>query len=70
MGPGLLALEVVLDPVTGDGLGPLQRKSQGSVPEQLREGPHGAGHPEKHRVIVELLEPIVPEQDTTGEDRN
>ena len=58
----LLVLEVVDNVLGGDRLGPLQGHSEGAVPEDLRQGPHGARHAKEHRVVVKVLEAVVPEQ--------
>ena len=52
--------EVLYDVIFGDGFGALQGHAQGTVPEDLREGPHGTGDPEQHRVVGVVLEAVVP----------
>mmetsp|Transcript_7078 Transcript_7078/g.21611 ORF Transcript_7078/g.21611 Transcript_7078/m.21611 type:complete len:462 (+) Transcript_7078:264-1649(+) len=59
----VVAGEVVADPGGGDGLGPLEGKAEGAVPEELGEGAEGAGDAEEDGVVVVLGEAVVPEED-------
>lgn len=57
-------IDMVKNPLGGNRLGAFQRQTQSTVPEDLRQGTQGTGDAEKDSVVVELLEAIVPEEDT------
>ena len=62
-GGGVL-LNLLLEPLGGDGLGPLDGETEGAVEHQAGQNAEGARHTEEHGVVVLLLQAVVLEQDT------
>lgn len=60
----LLALEHLLDGLGGVRLGPLERHTKSSVPDELRNNTKGTGNTKEDGVEVLLVETVVSKEDT------
>lgn len=58
-------LDVLHNPVAGDGLGALEGEAKSTVEEKLGESTVGTGNSEENGVVVLLLEAVVLKEDTT-----